>query len=90
VQDGILNLAGADWLTIDGLTLADGNTVNPETMEYGIGLFKAGVSDGCQNNTIKNCSITLKQNKQCSRNGSGYRRLQRNKYSKLDCNCADN
>ncbi|MBK6774247.1 MAG: hypothetical protein IPG78_19330 [Ignavibacteria bacterium] len=59
VQDGILNLAGADWITIDGLTLADGNTVNPETMEYGIGLFKAGVSDGCQNNTIKNCSITL-------------------------------
>ncbi|MBL0108398.1 MAG: hypothetical protein IPP52_14230 [Ignavibacteria bacterium] len=44
---------------MDGLTLADGNTVNPETMEYGIGLFKAGVSDGCQNNTIKNCSITL-------------------------------
>lgn len=59
VQDGILILNGADWITIDGLTLTDGNTTNPETMEFGIGLFKAGVSDGCQNNTIKNCSITL-------------------------------
>jgi len=59
VQDGILILAGADWITIDGLTLVDGNTSNPETMEFGIGLFKAGVSDGCQKNTIKNCSVTL-------------------------------
>ena len=59
VQDGILKLVGADWITIDGLSLTDGNTANPNTMEYGIGMFKAGASDGCQNNTIRNCIITL-------------------------------
>jgi hypothetical protein len=39
-QDGILNLTGADYITIDGLTFVDGNAANPATMEYGIGLFK--------------------------------------------------
>ena len=60
VPDGILKIVGADYITIDGLTLTDGNAANPATMEFGIGLFKASLSDGAQNNTIQNCIITVK------------------------------
>lgn len=59
VQDGILQLVGSDYVTIDGIDLLDANTSNPATMEYGYGLFKASVTDGCQNVTIRNCVITL-------------------------------
>ncbi|MCX6269411.1 MAG: T9SS type A sorting domain-containing protein [Bacteroidetes bacterium] len=58
--DGMISIAGADYITIDGLTLVDGNAANPATMEFGIGLFKASLSDGAQNNTIQNCTITVK------------------------------
>ena len=59
--DGIWSLNGIDSVTIDGIDLADTGsvaTVGP-LMEYGYGLFKASVTDGAQNNTIKNCVITL-------------------------------
>jgi hypothetical protein len=58
--DGIISIRGADYITIDGLTLTDGNAANPGTMEFGIGLFKLSLSDGASNNTIKNCTITVK------------------------------
>lgn len=57
--DGIFKLVGTDFVTIDGLTLFDGNVANPATMEFGIALFKLSLSDGAQNNTVRNCSITL-------------------------------
>lgn len=59
VQDGIWRLVGSDLVTIDGIDLSDPNTTNPATMEYGYGLFKASTTNGCQNNTIKNCVIRL-------------------------------
>ncbi|WP_317900139.1 T9SS type A sorting domain-containing protein [Aurantibacillus circumpalustris] len=59
VQDGIWSCVGADYVTIDGIDLNDPNTSNPSTMEYGYGFFRASATDGCQNNTIKNCVITL-------------------------------
>ncbi|NOU47339.1 MAG: T9SS type A sorting domain-containing protein [Bacteroidales bacterium] len=59
VQDGLWNLVGSDYITIDGIDLTDPNATNPATMEYGFGMFKASVSDGCQYNTIKNCVVTL-------------------------------
>ena len=54
-------MIGSDYVTIDGIDLTDNpaNTTNPSTMEYGYGMFKASVSDGCQYNTIKNCVVTL-------------------------------
>lgn len=58
-QDGIWRFIGCDYITVDGIDLSDGNTSNPSTMEYGYGFFKAGTSDGCQNNTIINCVISL-------------------------------
>ena len=59
--DGILKLAGADWITIDGLTLTDGNTTNPATMESGIAFYKLSATDGCNNNTIQNCTINMQR-----------------------------
>jgi len=66
VQDGIWALIGTDYITIDGIDLLDANTANPATMEYGYGLFKAAQNNGCQNNTIKNCVITLKRDNNAS------------------------
>ena len=62
VQDGIWNLVGSDYVTIDGISLVDANLTNPATMEYGFAMFKASVSNGCQYNTIKNCVVTLNRN----------------------------
>ena len=59
IQDGIWNLIGSDYVTIDGIDLLDPNSANPATMEYGYGMFKASVTNGCQFNTIKNCVVTL-------------------------------
>jgi hypothetical protein len=60
IQDGFWRLIGSDYVTIDGIDLIDNNIVNPQTMEFGYGLFKSSPSDGCQCDTIKNCNITLK------------------------------
>lgn len=58
-HDDIWRLNGSDYVTIDGIDLLDPNTTNPESMEGGYVLYKASASDGAQNNTIKNCVITL-------------------------------
>jgi hypothetical protein len=58
-QDGVFRLIGSDYVTIDGIDITDPNAANPATMEFGYALYKASVIDGCQNNTIKNCTITL-------------------------------
>ena len=57
--DGILRLIGCDFVTINGLILTDLNAANPATVEFGIGLFKLSATDGCQNTTITNNTITL-------------------------------
>ncbi len=59
IQDGVWRFVGTDYVTIDGIDIIDNNGANPATMEFGYGFFKASATDGCQNNTIKNCSITL-------------------------------
>jgi hypothetical protein len=58
-QDGIWKFVGTDYVTVDGIVLIDPNTSNPATMEFGFGFFRVNAADGCQNNTIKSCSITL-------------------------------
>jgi|GEM_PF-970705 len=58
--DGIWSLNGIDNVTIDGIDLNDNNSANGLVcMEFGYGLFKLANTDGAQNNTIKNCTITL-------------------------------
>lgn len=69
IQDGIWNFVGSDYVTINGIDLYDPNSTNPATMEYGYAMFKAGVDNGCQYNTIKNCVVTLSRENNAS--GSG-------------------
>ncbi|MCX6256618.1 MAG: PKD domain-containing protein [Bacteroidia bacterium] len=57
--DGIIALSGSDYVMFNGIDLLDPNTTNPAAMEFGYGLFKASVTDGCQHDTIINCTITL-------------------------------
>ncbi|WP_293889934.1 T9SS sorting signal type C domain-containing protein [Flavobacterium sp.] len=59
--DGILYLNGADNVTLDGLTFTDGNTTNPATMEFGVAFFKLNAGDGCNNNTVKNCTFNMQR-----------------------------
>ncbi|MDP2387027.1 MAG: T9SS type A sorting domain-containing protein [Bacteroidota bacterium] len=61
VQDGIFRFVGSDYVTIDGIDLMENaaNIANPATMEYGYAFYKGSATDGCQNNTVKNCTITL-------------------------------
>lgn len=40
IQDGIWNLVGSDYVTINGIDLTDPNSTNPATMEYGYGMLK--------------------------------------------------
>ncbi len=58
--DGIFTLNGSDYITLDGIDLRDNNVAAPGTMEFGYGIFKNSGTDGCQNNIIRNCTITLK------------------------------
>ncbi|XZF13384.1 T9SS type A sorting domain-containing protein [Chitinophagaceae bacterium MMS25-I14] len=64
--DGIFTLLGADYVTINALHLLDTNTASANAeMEWGYGFVKlnsAAPFDGCQNNTISGCNITLNRN----------------------------
>jgi hypothetical protein len=68
-QDGVWQFIGSDYITIDGIDILDPNTASPATMEYGYGFFKAGTSDGCQYNTIRNCVISLNASNSASGGG---------------------
>ena len=60
--DGLVRLSGADFVTFDGLALADPNNAAAtatQQMEFGFALFRASTTDGCQNNTFRNCSVGL-------------------------------
>lgn len=63
-SDGIIKLAGTDYITFDGIDITERGTNNTNTkrMEWGYALVKKNGSapfDGCQYVTIKNCTITL-------------------------------
>jgi trimeric autotransporter adhesin len=59
--DGIFILNGTDYVTIDGIDLQENvaNTTATTQMEWGYALLKNGAANGSQNNTIKNCTVTL-------------------------------
>ncbi len=60
--DCIMKLTGADYVTIDGLTFTDGNSASATVaMEVGLGLFKLNAGDGCNNNTIQNCTFNMQR-----------------------------
>lgn len=59
--DGFIALNGVDYITIDGIDLMENpaNTTTTTQMEVGYALLKVDGTNGSQNNTIKNCTITL-------------------------------
>jgi trimeric autotransporter adhesin len=59
--DGIIKLAGSDYVTFDGIDLQENaaNTTATQQMEWGYAFVKVSGTDGAQNNTIRNCSVTL-------------------------------
>jgi hypothetical protein len=59
--DGVIELSGADYVTIDGIDVAESaaNATATTQMEFGYALFRASATDGCQNNIIRNCVVTL-------------------------------
>ena len=62
--DGIFTIAGVDNLTINGIDLAESaaNTTATTAMEWGYAFVNRNAAapfDGCNNNTIRNCAITL-------------------------------
>ena len=66
-------LNGADYVTIDGLTFTDGNNTNATVvMEFGIALFKRNAGDGCNNNTIQNCTFNMQRINNSGSSGPGF------------------
>ncbi len=62
--DAIFKIIGGDYITIDGFTmLENANTTvaaaSNNMTEFGVALFYATTTNGCQNITIKNCTIDL-------------------------------
>ena len=63
-RDGIIIIAGGDYITFDGIDVLEnsGNTNAQNQMEWGYALVKAAKTapfNGCSYVTIKNCAITL-------------------------------
>ncbi len=65
ITDAIFKLIGADYITLDGFTLKENanNTttdlVTNNMTEWGVALLYLNTTNGAQNNTIQNCTISL-------------------------------
>jgi hypothetical protein len=59
--DALIRLAGADYVTFEGIDVAESaaNTTATTQLEFGYALFRASATDGSQNNVIRNCVVTL-------------------------------
>ncbi|MFA4864046.1 MAG: hypothetical protein WC605_09780, partial [Bacteroidales bacterium] len=68
-MDYVICLAGADYVTFDGINIQENpvNTTSAELMEWAYAILKTSETNGSQNNTIKNCTMTLSQNNTNSR-----------------------
>ncbi|MFA5010440.1 MAG: T9SS type A sorting domain-containing protein [Ignavibacteria bacterium] len=53
--DGIIQFYGTDYIVFDGIDVQ----AIQSTIEYGFYTYKPSGTDGCQNDTIRNCSVTL-------------------------------
>jgi|GEM_PF-1594490 len=66
LNDAVFKIVGGDYITIDGFTIQE-NSLNTTSTpvssnnmtEFGVALLYASTTNGSQNNTIKNCTISL-------------------------------
>lgn len=68
LTDAVFKLVGADYVTLDRFTLQE-NAANLNSTpasnnmtEWGVALLCASPTNGAQNNTIRNCTISLNRN----------------------------
>ncbi|GEM_PF-1336426 len=59
--DGIIKIAGTDYVTFDSIDVAENaaNLTATTQMEWGYAVLKGSPTNGSQNVTIKNCTITM-------------------------------
>jgi hypothetical protein len=62
--DAIVTLSGSDYIRFDGIDLRP--TAGSTAMEWGYYLV-GGAADGCKNNTIRNCTVTMNRSNTNSR-----------------------
>jgi hypothetical protein len=72
--DGMLVFAGTDYMTLDSVDFEENaaNTTTTTQMKFAIAFAKQSATDGCQFNTVKNCSITLDRLNNTNWNGVGH------------------
>ncbi|HOZ52280.1 MAG TPA: DUF547 domain-containing protein, partial [Chitinophagaceae bacterium] len=72
--DGMFAFVGCDYVTIDGIDLIESTAnITPTTvMEFGYAFFKTNSINGAQNNTIKNCEISLSRNQNANWTTTGH------------------
>ena len=63
--DAVVKIVGGDYITFDGIDVSEASgaatvTASNTATEFGYALFYASITNGAQNNTIKNCNITMK------------------------------
>ncbi|MES2559833.1 MAG: T9SS type A sorting domain-containing protein [Bacteroidota bacterium] len=61
--DGIIKIAGTDYITFDGIDLLDPttNTTTTTRSEWGYAILKGSAMNGAQHVTIRNCTVTLQK-----------------------------
>jgi trimeric autotransporter adhesin len=61
--DGIIKIAGTDYITFNGIDLKDPttNTTTTTRMEWGFAIVKGSATNGSQHITISNCTVTLQK-----------------------------
>lgn len=67
--DGIFTIIGADNISINGINLqeAAANTTATQQMEWGYGVLKCNVDDGCNDISIQNCLVRLTRSNTASK-----------------------
>lgn len=61
MTDGIITVAGCDYITFDGIDLKDNpvNSGSDEWFEWGYAILKESASNGSQFVTIRNCNVSM-------------------------------
>ncbi len=57
--DGIIRIAGGDYITFDGIDLLENAANTTYIIDWGYAFLRASATDGAQYNEIKNCTIAL-------------------------------
>ncbi|MDR2206393.1 MAG: GEVED domain-containing protein [Flavobacteriaceae bacterium] len=59
--DAYFKFVGVDYVTIDGITLQESssNTTAVTLMERGFAFYNLSATDGCNNNTVQNCTVNF-------------------------------